>query len=111
MTLRFIVDAQLPPALARFLTDSGYPSEHVHDFAAEAYPDAQLWDRALAMNAVIVTKDEDFAIRSVCDSAPPAIVWVRLGNTRNKALLDSFVLLLPKIATALERSEKIVELI
>ncbi len=111
MTLRFIVDAQLPPALARFLTDSGYPSEHVHDFAAEAYPDAQLWDRALAMNAVIVTKDEDFAIRSVRDSAPPAIVWVRLGNTRNKALLDSFVLLLPKIATALERGEKIVELI
>lgn len=84
MTLRFIVDAQLPPALARFLTDSGYPSEHVHDFAAEAYPDAQLWDRALAMNAVIVTKDEDFAIRSVRDSAPPAIVWVRLGNTRTK---------------------------
>ncbi len=43
MTLRFIVDAQLPPALAKFLNDSGYPSEHVHDFAAEAYPDAQLW--------------------------------------------------------------------
>ncbi len=63
------------------------------------------------MKAVIVTKDEDFAIRSVRDSAPPAIVWVRLGNTRNKALLDSFVLLLPKIATALERGEKIVELI
>ena len=111
MTLRFIVDAQLPPALARFLTESGYPSEHVHDFAAEAFPDAQLWDRALAMNAIIVTKDDDFAIRSVRATAPPAIVWVRLGNTRNKALLDSFVPLLPKIIMALEQGEKIVELV
>lgn len=111
MTLRFIVDAQLPPALARFMTDAGYPSEHVHDFAAEAYPDAQLWNRALAMNAVIVTKDEDFAIRSVRDGAPPPIMWVRFGNTRNKAPLDSFVLLLPKIITALERGEKIIELV
>jgi predicted nuclease of predicted toxin-antitoxin system len=111
VTLRFIVDAQLPPAPARFLTDAGYASEHVHDVAAEAYPDAQLWDRAVATKAAIVTKDEDFVIRSVRDSAPPAIVWVRLGNTRNKALLDGFSFLLPKIATALERGETLVELI
>jgi predicted nuclease of predicted toxin-antitoxin system len=111
VTLRFIVDAQLPPALARFLTDAGHPSEHVHDFAAEAFPDAQLWDRALAMNAIIVTKDEDFAVRSVRTGAPPPIVWVRLGNTRNKALLDSFAKLLPKVAAALANGEKIVELV
>lgn len=111
MTLRFIVDAQLPLALAKFLTDAGYPSEHVLGFAGESFPDAQLWDRALKTGAVIVTKDEDFAVRSVRDSAPPSIVWVRLGNTRNKALLDNFSLLLPRIITALEQGEKLVELV
>ena len=33
MIPRFIVDAQLPPALAKFLINAGYPSEHVLDFA------------------------------------------------------------------------------
>lgn len=31
MTIRFLVDAQLPPALARLLTDAGYQAEHVYD--------------------------------------------------------------------------------
>lgn len=39
----------------------------------------------------------------------PAIVWVRIGNTSNRALLDQFAPLLPKIAAALAAGEKIVE--
>jgi predicted nuclease of predicted toxin-antitoxin system len=50
-------------------------------------------------------------VRSVRTGAPPPIVWVRLGNTRNKALLDSFAKLLPKVAAALANGEKIVELV
>jgi predicted nuclease of predicted toxin-antitoxin system len=29
--MRFLVDAQQPPALARWLTAAGHPSEHVAD--------------------------------------------------------------------------------
>ena len=31
--MRFLIDAQLPPALARWIESRGYIAEHVHDFA------------------------------------------------------------------------------
>ena len=41
--MRFLVDSQLPPALARWLTAAGHPSEHVADVAMAAAPDQSVW--------------------------------------------------------------------
>ena len=73
-------------------------------------PDSShIWDYALFVNAVIVTKDEDFSIRSIM--APPGlpVVWIRIGNTTNRALLDRLESLWPAIERALQRGEKLVE--
>jgi predicted nuclease of predicted toxin-antitoxin system len=59
--VRFLIDAQLPPALARLLTEHGHQAEHVHDIGRGDAPDRELWQYALDHDAVIVTKDEDFA--------------------------------------------------
>ena len=107
--MRFLVDAQLPPALARHIASQGHQAEHVVDVGLESSDDSLNWDYAIAANAAIITKDEDFAIRVSVASNFPAIVWVRIGNTSNRALLDRFAPLLPKIAAALATGEKIVE--
>jgi len=57
-----------------------------------------------------VTKDEDFAIRRLL-SEGPAVVWLRVGNTRRLALLARIEGELPAIVAALERGEMIIEVV
>ena len=61
--MRFIVDAWLPPALARWLIGNGHEARHVADLNMATASDTTKWNFALAENAVIITKDEDFAQR------------------------------------------------
>lgn len=107
--IRFLVDAQLPPALARWLVAKGHVAEHVGDLGMQAASDAKIWDHALAATVVIVTKDEDFAQRKVLDQTGPIIVWIRLPNTRRRDLLAWFEIVLPDILSALDRGETMVE--
>ena len=108
--MRFLVDAQLPPALARWLAERGHTAEHVSDLGLQAADDRVLWDHALATQAVIVTKDEDFALRRTLTATGPAIVWVRRGNTRRRELLAWFEPLLPTVVDLLARREPLVEI-
>ena len=109
--MRFIVDAQLPPALARWLAERGHEAEHVGDRQMEAASDSAIWDYALSVSAAIVTKDEDFAQRKVLTGAGPAVIWIRLANIRNPVLLARFGSVLPDILSALERRETLIEVI
>ena len=85
--MKFLVDAQLPPALVRWLRESGYEASHVEDAGLRDADDSPIWTHALANAAVILTKDEDFADRATRDHRAPAIVWLRVGNATNRALL------------------------
>ena len=57
---------------------------------------------------MILTKDEDFAVHRVLHHGP-AVVWIRIGNTRRAELLRRFEVELPNIVAALERGETLVE--
>ena len=107
--MRFIIDAQLPPALARFLISAGHEAEHVADLGLASAPDRAIWQRALDSNAVIVTKDEDFLTLRALRSDGPAIVWVRVGNTTRDVLLRVMAAALPQGVAALERGEAVIE--
>ena len=109
--MRFLVDAQLPPALARWLAAQGHEAEHVCDKGMQAASDTAIWDCALASSAAIVTKDEDFARRKVLAAAGPVVVWIRLPNTRRRDLLAWFDAMLPEIVAALTRGETLLEVV
>ena len=109
--MRFIVDAQLPPALARWLVAKGHHAEHVADRDMEAASDAAIWDFALQAAAVIITKDEDFAQRKTLSDEGPAVIWIRLPNTRRQDLLAWFETVLPEILSALRRGETLIEVV
>ena len=53
---------RLPPALARWLAERGHTAEHVSDLGLQSADDRVLWEYALSAEAVIITKDEDFAL-------------------------------------------------
>jgi predicted nuclease of predicted toxin-antitoxin system len=107
--VRFLVDAQLPPALARFLAAAGHQAEHVSDVGLEMSSDREIWLRATALGSVIVTKDEDFVTLRAFQSSGPAIVWVRIGNTTRDTLIKVMSSALPAIIAALQRGETVVE--
>jgi predicted nuclease of predicted toxin-antitoxin system len=107
--VRFIVDAQLPPLLARFLSDQGHPSEHVSDIGLGTARDREIWDRAIQSDAALVTKDEDFITMRALNSTGPAIVWVRLGNTTRTELVRHFSAVLPAIIAGLQKGETVIE--
>jgi predicted nuclease of predicted toxin-antitoxin system len=111
--MRFLIDAQLPPALARWLVAAGHEAEHVADRGVQEAPDAAIWDFALREHTAIVTKDEDFAQRHAQTGMGlgPAVVWIRLPNTRRSALLAWFEAALPQILLALARGETLIEVV
>jgi predicted nuclease of predicted toxin-antitoxin system len=108
--LKFVVDHQLPPALARFLESQGHIAYHVRDLGLKAMDDTTIWRHAVADNLVVVSKDEDFFFFATAPNAAAKLVWVRLGNCRTQFLLDRFRIRLPQIITSFETGSRIVEL-
>jgi predicted nuclease of predicted toxin-antitoxin system len=86
--VNFLVVAQLRPGLARWLADQGHSAQHVNDVGLAGAEDSVIWDHALGVDAVIVTKDQDFAERTPRTAVGPVIVWLRMGNATNRALLE-----------------------
>lgn len=109
--MRLLVDAQLPPALARWLTAQGYDAQHVFDLGLVEAADTAIWQRALETSAVVVTKDEDFAVRAQLHDGGPPVVWVRYGNVRKAELLRRIEVAWPGVIEAIGRGETLVELI
>lgn len=108
---RFLVDAQLPPALARFITDSGHAAEHVEDAGLLRAEDGPIWDHAISTAAAIVSKDEDFADRRLLEGSGPQIVWLRVGNCSNQALIRWLAPLWPDITLRIANGEAVVEVV
>lgn len=107
--MRFLVDAQLPPALARMLAAHGHQAEHVADIGLREANDASIWRHALLHEAILVTKDEDFPHRLRQGGAFPIVLWLRIGNTSRRALLTWFEPLLPDIETLIRQGERLIE--
>ncbi len=106
----FVVDAQLPPALARWLEDQGHIAVHVADAEMRHASDAAIWRKPQQDGSVIITKDEDFALWRVSSSeSAPVVIWSRVGNTRKAELLRWFEKLLPDAIAAFESGEKLIE--
>jgi predicted nuclease of predicted toxin-antitoxin system len=108
--LRFLVDAQLPPALARKIETLGHPASHLIDIGLLNSSDSVIWDYAIAHQCIIVTKDEDFVIRASVSKMAPPIVWVRIGNCPNARLLAWFEQETKAIVAALSSGNRLVEI-
>ena len=102
--MRFLVDAQLPPGLARWLASQDYPSDHVYDLGLGAASDDKVEAKARELGAVIWSKDSDFADHSQ-QGQGLQVVWIRLGNTSNAALQARIAQHLPTIAADLAAGE------
>jgi len=107
--MKFLVDAQLPPALARWLTAQGHEAAHVADIGLGAADDMSIWRHACADGYALISKDDDFVLLRLRE--PEAkLIWVTMGNCSKANLLSRFATALPELLAALEGGEPLVEL-
>lgn len=85
--MRFLIDEQLPPALATWLAGQGHEAERVYQLGLLGCSDAEIGRLAVERAAVIVTKDEDFTLMRQ-DLQLPQVPWLRIGNVGNRVLLE-----------------------
>ncbi len=105
--MRFLVDAQLPPALCRWLEAAGHEARHVGTELPGATPDQAVAAYAVEHRCILITKDEDFLNRY-----PPGdymLVWFRIGNATNRSLLAWLEPRWPAIVAGLQAGERLLE--
>jgi predicted nuclease of predicted toxin-antitoxin system len=107
--VRFLIDTQLPAALARWLAGRGHAAEHVLEIGLAQAKDDPIWRYAEQHRAEIVTKDEDFAGWVLRGRTGPPIVWLRVGNSSKRALFVWLEPLWPAIVKKLEEGERLIE--
>lgn len=84
--MKLLLDENLSPRLVDAIADLYPGSIHVDTVGLGATDDNAVWHYAKAKKYVIVSKDSDFAERSVLDPHTPKIIWVRLGNCSTREI-------------------------
>ena len=86
-----ILDAQLPPSLAPWITSTFeiacYSAKYLHLSEAE---DKEIFFDARKKNAIVITKDDDFVTLLNRNGSPPKVIWLTCGNTSKARLMQIF---------------------
>lgn len=106
--MNFLVDAQLPPALCRWLETRGHRATHVTDRDG-ALADATIAEWAEAEALVLISKDEDFLTIRLPDRFP--LLWLRCGNATKRALTEWLEARWERVEGLLESGERLIELV
>jgi len=108
--VKFIVDNQLPVALAEHLRDRGLDCQHVLEAGLGDAADSVICRHAELQDRIIISKDEDFFYFAKQRHAKIKLIWVRLGNCRTAALFAAFERSWPRIESCLKAGDRIIEI-
>lgn len=109
--MKLWIDAQLPPTLANWLTNTfNIEALALRELGLRDSKDVEIFEAARTVNAVIMTKDSDF-VDLVCRlGIPPQIIWLTCGNVTNRYLHQLLIVTLPDALERLRQGEMIVEI-
>lgn len=84
--MKLLFDENLPPRLARTLSDAFPASAHVGELGLQTSHDLAIWDYARVNGYSIVSKDSDHYDLAILRGHPPKVIWVRLGNCTTRQI-------------------------
>lgn len=111
--LQIWIDAQLPPALARWLqAELEADAVHIADLGLLSAQDPTIFSvgRDAKRRVVILTKDDDFPKLVNQHGPPPQVVWLRCGNVRNRELRSIVLAAWPRARAHLAAGEALIEI-
>ena len=89
--MKFIVDAQLPKALANFLISRNFDAIHTLDLPRKNIStDEEINEISLLENRIVISKDSDFFDRYTRIKEPYKLLFVKTGNISTRRLIEIF---------------------
>ena len=89
--MKFLVDAQLPKRLARYLQSKGYDAIHTQDLPqGNATSDTDINAISLQEKRIVITKDADFVQSFLLQQVPYKLLLIVTGNIKNAELENVF---------------------
>lgn len=105
------VDAQLSPAIARWLADTfGLQVYALRDIGLRNAEDEEIFEAAREASAAVMTQDADFAALVQRVGPPPQVIWLTCGNTSNARLRAILTAKLSDALRMLAEGERLVEI-
>jgi predicted nuclease of predicted toxin-antitoxin system len=101
--MRLLVDNALSPTLAGLLRNAGHEAVHVRDIGLQHASDEEIFARAAADDAVVVSADTDFAtLLATRAASKPSLILFRGEGSRRPEVLAALILAnLSQLADAL----------
>lgn len=105
------IDAQLSPAIAGwFVEQFGITAIPVRDLGLRDARDQAIFEAAGRADAVVLTKDADFAHLLRRHGPPPRVLWLTCGNTSNAGLRGILTRAFPEAMAHLDSGESLVQI-
>lgn len=105
------IDAQLPPALTPWVTQTfSIQAAAVRELGMRDATDHEIFEAARKAEAAVLTKDRDFVYLLDRFGPPPQVIWLTCGNTSNAHLRQLLVRVLPQALALLKAGERLVEI-
>lgn len=102
--MKFLVDAQLPKRLARWLGTAGHDAIHTLDLPhANRSTDQEIIELAELSRRIVVTKDDDFVQSHLVTGRPARMLLIATGNIDNATLEELFRKHLDNIEAAMSK--------
>ena len=101
--MRFLLDMNLPPAMAQWVRSQGHDAVHVRDLGLEHLPDREVFGHAAGDGRIVVTFDLDFGeIVGLARATGSGVVLLRLRFTRQHHLRERLQAAIAEAAAALQ---------
>lgn len=107
--MKLLIDNQLPIALAEFFRERSHDCVHVLERGWGELSDHSIWAKAGGEERIVVSEDDDFMFLANRPNDTGRLIWVRLGNCRNAALIAAVESVLPLIEISFANGQRIVE--
>ena len=110
--MKLWIDAQLSPALAPWIHAhfEGIEAVSVRELGLVDAEDAEIFEAARRAQAVVMSKDGDFAHLVDRHGPPPQILWITCGNTSNARMRDILSGTFADALDLLRKGEQLVEI-
>ena len=87
--MKFLIDAQLPRRLCKYLQEIGYDALHTLDLPeGNRTTDGYINRFSIQEERIVITKDADFVNSMILQAKPYKLLLISTGNIGNKELLN-----------------------
>ena len=101
--MRFLLDMNLPPAVAEWLRHQGHDAVHLRDLGHAHLPDREIFAHAAGEGRIVVTFDLDFGeIFGLAREAGAGVVLLRLRLARQSDIRERLRVAIAEAGEALQ---------